>query len=165
MHKLVLYLYHNGLQKYIEIYVQKVNPKRTPEVIGGLLDVGCDENVIKDLLSSIKADLSTERLCYEVEKKRDRLQLLLGWLNMRVEDGSTDTEVYNALAKIYIDTNTNPKPFLEENEVCGWRYEMHCSPCYYCISSMINARLVTTAKSGTQPWPISAIKRVIVTIS
>ena len=36
---LVLYLYRNNLQKYIEIYVQKVNPSRLPVVVGGLLDV------------------------------------------------------------------------------------------------------------------------------
>ena len=30
VHDLVLYLYRNSLQKYIEIYVQKVNPSRLP---------------------------------------------------------------------------------------------------------------------------------------
>ena len=37
VHDLVLYLYRNSLQKYIEIYVQKVNPSRLPVVVGGLL--------------------------------------------------------------------------------------------------------------------------------
>ncbi|KAI9493853.1 hypothetical protein BDB00DRAFT_762730 [Zychaea mexicana] len=115
VHDLVLYLYHNNLQKYIEVYVQKVNPSRTPEVIGGLLDVGCDEDVIKGLLMSVKGDLDVGKLCDEVEQ-RNRLKLLLPWLNMRVTDGSTDRAVYNALAKIFIDTNNNPEPFLKENE-------------------------------------------------
>ncbi|CDH57977.1 clathrin heavy chain 1 [Lichtheimia corymbifera JMRC:FSU:9682] len=115
VHDLVLYLYHNNLQNFIETYVQKVNPARTPEVIGGLLDVGCDEDVIKNLLLTIKGDLSVAKLCEEVEQ-RNRLKLLLPWLNMRVTEGSTDPEVYNALAKIYIDTNNNPEPFLKENE-------------------------------------------------
>ncbi|KAI8886497.1 clathrin heavy chain [Backusella circina FSU 941] len=116
VHDLVLYLYHNNLQKFIEVYVQKVNPARTPEVIGGLLDVGCDEDTIKNLLLSVKGDnLPVDKLCEQVEE-RNRLKLLLPWLNMRVSEGSQDPEVYNALAKIYIDTNNNPEPFLKENE-------------------------------------------------
>ncbi|CAO3613133.1 unnamed protein product [Mucor hiemalis] len=115
VHDLVLYLYHNNLQNFIETYVQKVNPSRTPEVIGGLLDVGCDEDTIKNLLLSVQGDLPVDKLCEEVEQ-RNRLKLLLPWLNMRVTGGSTDPEVYNALAKIYIDTNNNPEPFLKENE-------------------------------------------------
>lgn len=115
VHDLVLYLYHNNLQNFIETYVQKVNPARTPEVIGGLLDVGCDEDTIKNLLLSVQGDLPVDKLCEEVEQ-RNRLKLLLPWLNMRVTAGSTDPEVYNALAKIYIDTNNNPEPFLKENE-------------------------------------------------
>lgn len=116
VHDLVLYLYHNNLQNFIEVYVQKVNPGRTPEVIGGLLDVGCDEDVIKNLLLSVGGDIPVDRLCDEVEK-RSRLKLLLPWLQLRVNEGSKDKYVYNALAKIYIDTNNNPKPFLKENEV------------------------------------------------
>ena len=116
VHDLVLYLYHNNLQNFIETYVQKVNPSRTPEVIGGLLDVGCDEDVIKNLLLSVKGDVPVGKLCEEVEQ-RNRLKLLLPWLNMKVTEGTQDTEVYNALAKIYIDTNNNPEPFLKENEV------------------------------------------------
>ncbi|RCH95010.1 hypothetical protein CU098_001694, partial [Rhizopus stolonifer] len=115
VHDLVLYLYHNNLQNFIETYVQKVNPSRTPEVIGGLLDVGCDENTIKNLLLSVQGELPVDKLCEEVEQ-RNRLKLLLPWLNMRVTAGSQDPEVYNALAKIYIDTNNNPEPFLKENE-------------------------------------------------
>ncbi|RCI04960.1 hypothetical protein CU098_004297 [Rhizopus stolonifer] len=112
---LVLYLYHHNLHNFIETYVQRVNPSRTPEVIGGLLDVGCDEDVIKNLLLSVQGDIPVDKLCAEVEKK-NRLKLLLPWLNLRVTAGSTDPEVYNALAKIYIDTNNNPEPFLKENE-------------------------------------------------
>lgn len=46
---LVLYLWKNQLQRYIEIYVQKVNPSRLPVVCGGLLDVDCEEETIKNL--------------------------------------------------------------------------------------------------------------------
>jgi hypothetical protein len=50
VHDLVLYLYQNGLTKFIEAYVQHVNSVRTPQVIGGLLDVDCDEGSMKGLL-------------------------------------------------------------------------------------------------------------------
>ncbi|ETE68739.1 Clathrin heavy chain 1, partial [Ophiophagus hannah] len=62
VHDLVLYLYRNNLQKYIEIYVQKVNPSRLPVVIGGLLDVDCSEDVIKNLILVVRGQFSTDEL-------------------------------------------------------------------------------------------------------
>lgn len=44
-----------------------------------------------------------------------RTKLLLPWLETRVHDGSTDPAIHNALAKIYIDSNSNPEKFLREN--------------------------------------------------
>jgi len=120
VHDLVLYLYQNQLQKYIEIYVQKVNPSRTPQVIGGLLDVDCDENVIKGLLMSVKGNIPVDKLVEEAEK-RNRLKLLLPWLEVRVKENSTDPGVYNAIAKIYIDSNNNPEAFLKENKLYDHR--------------------------------------------
>ncbi|KAG0341984.1 hypothetical protein BG004_005793 [Podila humilis] len=114
VHDLVLYLYQNNLSKYIETYVQKVNPSRTPVVIGALLDVGCDESVIKNLLLSVRGDMSIGDLVEQTEK-RNRLKLLLPWLETKVNEGSQDPEVYNAIAKIYIDSNNNPEPFLKNN--------------------------------------------------
>ena len=69
MHDLVLYLYRNNLQKYIEIYVQKVNPSRLPVVVGGLLDVDCADDIIKNLVLSVKGAFSTDELVEEVEKR------------------------------------------------------------------------------------------------
>lgn len=86
VHDLVLYLYRNNLQKYIEIYVQKVNPSRLPVVIGGLLDVDCSEDIIKNLILVVKGQFSTDELVEEVEK-RNRLKLLLPWLETRVHEG------------------------------------------------------------------------------
>ncbi|CEG77636.1 Putative Clathrin heavy chain [Rhizopus microsporus] len=60
--------------------------------------------------------MNAEWLVNYFVEQRNRLKLLLPWLNLRVTAGSTDPEVYNALAKIYIDTNNNPEPFLKENE-------------------------------------------------
>ncbi|TMS13948.1 Clathrin heavy chain 1, partial [Larimichthys crocea] len=98
VHDLVLYLYRNNLQKYIEIYVQKVNPSRLPVVVGGLLDVDCSEDVIKSLILVVRGQFSTDELVAEVEK-RNRLKLLLPWLESRIHEGS----------------NNNPERFLREN--------------------------------------------------
>lgn len=114
VHDLVLYLYRNSLQKYIEIYVQKVNPSRLPVVIGGLLDVDCSEDVIKSLIMVVRGQFSTDELVEEVEK-RNRLKLLLPWLESRIHEGSVEPATHNALAKIYIDSNNNPERFLKEN--------------------------------------------------
>ncbi|XP_011444196.1 clathrin heavy chain 1 isoform X1 [Crassostrea angulata] len=115
VHDLVLYLYRNNLQKYIEIYIQKVNPARLPVVIGGLLDVDCSEDAIKQLIMVVKGQFSTDELVAEVEK-RNRLKLLLPWLEMRVHEGVQEPATHNALAKIYIDSNNNPERFLKENQ-------------------------------------------------
>lgn len=115
VHDLVLYLYRNSLQKYIEIYVQKVNPSRLPVVVGGLLDVDCTEDIIKNLILVVRGQFSTDELVAEVEK-RNRLKLLLPWLETRVHEGSNEPATHNALAKIYIDSNNNPERFLKENQ-------------------------------------------------
>jgi Region in Clathrin and VPS len=117
VHDLVLYLYQNGLTQFIEVYVTKVNSVRTPQVIGGLLDVDCDEITIKSLLASVPGNFPIDELVNEVEA-RNRLKLILPWLEARVQTGSQDPSVFNALAKIYIDSNNNPEAFLKENNVC-----------------------------------------------
>ncbi|KAK6313299.1 hypothetical protein J4Q44_G00166460 [Coregonus suidteri] len=114
VHDLVLYLYRNTLQKYIEIYVQKVNPSRLPVVIGGLLDVDCAEDIIKNLIMVVRGQFSTDELVAEVEK-RNRLKLLLPWLESRIHEGCEEPATHNALAKIYIDSNNTPERFLKEN--------------------------------------------------
>jgi clathrin heavy chain len=114
VHDLVLYLYQNNLQKYIEIYVQKVNPSRTPAVIGALLDVNCEDSVIKSLLASVRGNIPVDQLVEHVEK-RNRLKLLLPYLEGKVNEGSVDPNVHNALAKVYIDSNNNPEAFLRDN--------------------------------------------------
>uniref|UniRef100_A0A8C7HZT4 Clathrin heavy chain n=1 Tax=Oncorhynchus kisutch TaxID=8019 RepID=A0A8C7HZT4_ONCKI len=118
VHDLVLYLYRNTLQKYIEIYVQKVNPSRLPVVIGGLLDVDCAEDVIKNLIMVVRGQFSTDELVAEVEKRnryRHITYLLLSWLESRIHEGCEEPATHNALAKIYIDSNNTPERFLKEN--------------------------------------------------
>jgi len=114
VHDLVLYLYRNNLAKYIEIYVQKVNPSRLPIIVGGLLDVDCSEDQIKQMIMSVRGQFNVDELVAEVEK-RNRMKLLLPWLEARIHEGSTDPAVHNALAKIYIDANSNAEKYLKEN--------------------------------------------------
>ena len=117
IHDLVLYLYKNQQFKSIEVYVQRVNPARTPAVIGGLLDVDCDENIIKGLLSSVAPQsIPIEELVSEVES-RNRLKLLLPFLEQTLAAGTQQKAVFNALAKIYIDSNNQPEVFLKENDL------------------------------------------------
>lgn len=115
VHDLILYLYKNQFFKFIEVYVQQVNPANTPQVVAGLLDVDCDEKIIKDLLLSVLGRVPIQPLVAEVEK-RNRLKILLPFLEKTLEGGSTDQEVYNTLAKIYIDSNNSPEKFLQEND-------------------------------------------------
>jgi clathrin heavy chain len=116
IHDLVLYLYQNQQFKSIEVYVQRVNPARTPAVIGGLLDVDCDESIIKNLLQTVDpASVPIDELVSEVET-RNRLKLLLPFLEATLAAGNQQQAVYNALAKIYIDSNNNPEKFLKEND-------------------------------------------------
>ncbi|PBP22624.1 clathrin heavy chain [Diplocarpon rosae] len=116
IHDLVLYLYQNQQFKSIEVYVQRVNPARTPAVVGGLLDVDCDESIIKGLLTTVNpASIPIDELVSEVES-RNRLKILLPFLEATLAAGNQQQAVYNALAKIYIDSNNNPERFLKEND-------------------------------------------------
>lgn len=45
--ELTRYLYKNNFNKYIEIYIFKVNTNATPVVLGTLIDLECDETYIK----------------------------------------------------------------------------------------------------------------------
>lgn len=46
-----------------------MNPSRLPVVIGGLLDVDCSEDVIKNLILVVRGQFSTDELVAEVEKR------------------------------------------------------------------------------------------------
>lgn len=116
VHDLVLYLYQNMQLGAIETYVQKVNSERTPQVVGGLLDVDCDEGVIQSMLASVSGPVPVDELVDEVEK-RNRLKLIQPWLQKQIEEGSQDTALYNAVAKIAIESNKNPEHFLQENNL------------------------------------------------
>lgn len=112
---LTTYLYKNNLSRYIEAYVQKINPANTPIVFGALIDAGCNEDYIKNLLMSVRGMCPIDSLV-EVAEKRNKLKLVLPWLEARVNEGNQEPELHNALAKIYIDANKDAEKFLTSNQ-------------------------------------------------
>jgi clathrin heavy chain len=113
--ELTQYLHSNNLLKYIEVYVQKVSPQKTPQVIGKLLDLDCNEDFVKNLLNSVGQMCPVDDLVEEVEK-RNRLRLLQPWLEARISQGNTETATHNAIGKIYITANRDPQQFLQNNQ-------------------------------------------------
>lgn len=117
VHELVLYLYQSNMPKFIEVYVQKVNPSRTPEVVAALLDCNCEEATIQSVISQVPPRFSLDALVTVLEE-RDRLPLLLPFLEQKIRQENTrDAAVYNALAKIYIVSKQNAAQFLAENSL------------------------------------------------
>ncbi|KAL1511931.1 hypothetical protein AB1Y20_005212 [Prymnesium parvum] len=108
------FLYTNNMSKYIELYVQKVNPMKAPQVAGALLDADCSEDFVRALILSVRAMAPAEQLVEEVEK-RNRLKLLQPWLEQRQNEGVQEAAVHNALMKIYIDMNNRPEEYLMSN--------------------------------------------------
>ena len=108
------YLYKNNLMKYIEVYVVKVNPGNCPGVVGALIDLDCPEDTIKGLLSNVRSACPVGKLVEEVEK-RNRLRIIQPWLEARVAEGSTETALHNAMAKVVIDLNKDPEGYLKSN--------------------------------------------------
>jgi len=112
--ELTEYLYLNSLLQYIEVYVTKVSPTKTPQVVGKLFDLGANEDFIKRILMSVGTACPVEELV-EIAETRNRLRLLQPWLEARVATGSTEPGTHNALGKIYITLNRDPKAFLLNN--------------------------------------------------
>uniref|UniRef100_A0A8C9GDC7 Clathrin heavy chain n=1 Tax=Piliocolobus tephrosceles TaxID=591936 RepID=A0A8C9GDC7_9PRIM len=112
--ELAEYLYKNSLLKYIEVYVIKVNPSNANKVISVLLDLDASEEFLLNLLNQIK-NISNIKHLIDIAEKRNRLKLLLPWLETRANEGYENIELHNALAKIYIDLNKDPESFLKTN--------------------------------------------------
>lgn len=113
--ELTAYLYSNNLQKYIEVYVQKVSPQKTPQVVGKLLDLEANEEFVRNLLNSVGQLCPVAELVEQVER-RNRLRLLHPWLEARIAQGNTETATHNAIGKIYITLNREPLNFLQNNQ-------------------------------------------------
>ena len=85
--ELIRYFYHRNMLQNIEMYVQLINPKNTPKVVGTLLDVQCSEDFIKRLIMSSKNMCPVDVLIDEVTL-RNRLKLLLDFLEYSSNQGS-----------------------------------------------------------------------------
>ena len=105
------YLYEQHLTKYIEAFVQKVAPAKTPVIIGKLIDMDASEDFIQSLLNSVMAMCPIAPLV-DVCESRNRLRMIQPWLEARLREGSTDPELHNAIGKIYISNNQNAQEFL-----------------------------------------------------
>jgi clathrin heavy chain len=112
--ELTQYLYNNKLSKFIEVYVQKVAPAKTPLVVGKLLDLDADEDFIKATLASVGMLCPVGPLVEECEK-RNRLRLLQPFLEARVSEGTQDVHVHNSIGKIFITLNKDPQNWLKTN--------------------------------------------------
>lgn len=63
------YLYINNMLRYIEGYVQKVNPGKAPQVVGALLDAEASDEFVNNLILSVRSLIPVEQLCAEVEQR------------------------------------------------------------------------------------------------
>jgi len=112
--ELTRYLYNNRQNRFIEIYLFKVNQNASPKVLGTLLELDCDEVYIKQLLNSIRVCPIPE-LVDEFEQ-RGKLRMLQAWLEARSDERVQEPALHNALGKIYIDINKDPQSFLINNQ-------------------------------------------------
>lgn len=112
--EMVKFMIKNRQLKFVEGYVQRVNPLQCPAAVGALLDMDQNEEFIQKLVMSVKNTVPVEDLVQEVEK-RGKLKLLLPFLESRVGDGSTDVGVHSGIAKVYVESNINPEHFLDTN--------------------------------------------------
>ena len=112
--ELTQYLFKNGFWRHIEVYLYKVNPKATPQVMAALLEMDCEENMLKPILYNIR-NCPAGPLVAAFEKK-NKLKALLTWLEARSNEGNNEVELHTALAKIYVDTGKEPQTFLLNNQ-------------------------------------------------
>lgn len=119
--ELTAYLYNNQLVVFIEAYVQRMNPKATPQVVAALMDLNAQDEQIKTLLSKVRPPADdpefTKKLVDVCEKRgSNHLKLLRSWLEEREHEGSQDKHVHNGLAKIYVEIGNNAAAFLSSNQ-------------------------------------------------
>ena len=116
--ELVQYLLQHHKEDVLALYVQKMNPQRMAPVIACLLDDQIEESFIKRLLKDAPPTVGIDELL-EVMESRGKLRWILPWLEKQLSTmspSSSTAGVYNALAKIYVDTqHPNTEEFLREN--------------------------------------------------
>jgi len=120
--ELTEYMWKNKLEQLIQAYVQRMNPKSTPMVVGTLLHLNAPEDFIQKLLETMRPPTDepefVAKLVAECEKV-NRIVILKSWLESQQKDESKDPEVYNGLVKIYVDNGTSKaaEQFLLENDL------------------------------------------------
>ena len=112
--EMVRYLWENNFNKYIEMYVIRINPKKSGEVLGCLLDLGAEDSYIRQFLLTVGGNCDAAEMVSEFEE-RNKLKLLEQWLEARAMEGNIKPEIHNALAKLAIDFDKEPAKFLAEN--------------------------------------------------
>lgn len=115
VNEMVHYLVETSNESYIEQYVTRRSPGKTPEVVKALIECNVSEDFIRNLLSAVGTMCPIEELVACTEGA-GRLHLIKQWLEDRRSEKKTDVALYNALAKIYVDLGQNPEQFLDENE-------------------------------------------------
>ncbi|CAJ1036018.1 Clathrin, heavy-chain linker/Clathrin-H-link/Region in Clathrin and VPS, putative [Leishmania lindenbergi] len=115
VNEMVHYLVETSNENYIEQYVTRRSPGKTPQVVQALIECNVSEDFITNMLSVVGTMCPSEELVQCVEET-GRLHLIKQWLEDRRSEKKTDKALYNALAKIYVDIGQNPEQFLAENE-------------------------------------------------
>jgi clathrin heavy chain len=121
---MVSYFYRQRQFKSIELFLLHVNSKRLPAVVAVLLDINCSDDQVRQLVMlfrlspTVDAPFNIDDLINEIEK-RNKMKLLLPWLEQSAREGATTSSIHNALAKVHIDLNAhnnNAEQFLKENK-------------------------------------------------
>eukprot|EP01052_Picozoa_sp_SAG31_P009399 SAG31_NODE_492_length_14913_cov_4.109086_5_plen_1645_part_00 len=113
--ELVKYFISQQQMKFIEQFALNVDVASVPLVCGTLIDQNVNEDFIKNLILAGGNMIPAGTLMEEMQQ-RGKLKFIMPWLEARVNEGSTDTSVHTALAKIYVDSNQNPEQFLLTNQ-------------------------------------------------
>lgn len=69
------FFWQNGMSRYIEGYVQKINPAKAGKVVGALLDVDAPADFITNLIISVRSLIPVDEVVTEFEE-RGKLKLL-----------------------------------------------------------------------------------------
>lgn len=89
------YLYSNNMLRYIEGYVQKVNPGKAPQVVGALLDAEASDEFVNNLILSVRSLIPVEQLCAEVEQRNRSVVLQNLWQSVHLLPQSIRTLTSN----------------------------------------------------------------------
>eukprot|EP00796_Vickermania_ingenoplastis_P005063 gene5063-3650_t len=113
---MIRYLLDTNNESLIEQYVTRRNPNNTPYVVGAMIECGVNDESIKSVLNAVGSMCPITELIAQVEEA-GRLHLIKEWLEKRASEKKTETSLYTALAKIYVDIGQNPQIFLESCEL------------------------------------------------